>query len=133
MEHSAILFTCTKLPLVFNCLQRLSADDKVTASKERIKVAYSIIKQWCGQNAEKVTHIKERLLEQAVILFNCLPPQNGNLKERICSQREQILSFKSSSLWYEKSLLPHKVTSLECYYSQTSIIRSTRDRRNPFE
>ena len=29
------------------------------------------------------------------------------LKERICSEREQILSFKSSSLWYGKSLLPH--------------------------
>ena len=28
------------------------------------------------------------------------------LKERICSQREQIPSFKSSSLWYGKSLLP---------------------------
>ena len=26
------------------------------------------------------------------------------LKERICSQRERILSFKSSSLWYGKSL-----------------------------
>ena len=29
---------------------------------------------------------------------------------------EQILSFKSSFLWYDKSLLPHWVTSLECYY-----------------
>ena len=38
------------------------------------------------------------------------------VKERICSQRERVLSFKSSSFWYGKSLLPHKVTSLECYY-----------------
>ena len=37
-------------------------------------------------------------------------------KERICSHRERILSFKSSSLRYEKSLLPHKVSSIECYY-----------------
>ena len=29
------------------------------------------------------------------------------LKERICSQRERILSFKSSSLRYVKSLLPY--------------------------
>ena len=29
------------------------------------------------------------------------------LKERIRSQRERILSFKSSSLWYGKSLLPY--------------------------
>ena len=39
------------------------------------------------------------------------------LKERICSQTgEQILSFKSSSLWYEKSLLPHLKNSHECYF-----------------
>ena len=30
-------------------------------------------KQWRSQNAEKVTQIKGRLLEQAVILFNCVP------------------------------------------------------------
>ena len=29
-------------------------------------------------NAEKVTHIKGRLLDQAMILFNCVPFQNGN-------------------------------------------------------
>ena len=38
------------------------------------------------------------------------------LKERICSQRKRILSFKSSYLRYGKSLLPHKVSSLKCYY-----------------
>ena len=27
------------------------------------------------------------------------------LKERVYSQRERIISFKSNSLWYEKSLL----------------------------
>ena len=31
--------------------------------------------QWHSQNAEKVKQIKERLL---VILFNCIPFQNGN-------------------------------------------------------
>ena len=34
--------------------------------------------QWHSQNAEKVRHIKGRLLDQAVILFNCVPFQNGN-------------------------------------------------------
>ena len=34
--------------------------------------------QWRSQNAEKVTHIKERLLDQEVVLFNCVPFQNGN-------------------------------------------------------
>ena len=41
------------------------------------------------------THIKGRLLDQAVIVFNCVPFHNGNFKDRICSQRERILSFKS--------------------------------------
>ena len=34
--------------------------------------------QWRSQNAEKATHIKGRLLEQAVILFNCIPFQKRN-------------------------------------------------------
>ena len=34
--------------------------------------------RWTSQNAEKFTHIKVRLLDQAVILFNCVPLQNGN-------------------------------------------------------
>ena len=31
-----------------------------------------------SQNDEKITHKKGRLLEQAVILFNCIPFQNWN-------------------------------------------------------
>ena len=34
--------------------------------------------KWRKQNAEKVTHIKGRLLDQAVVLFNCAPYHNGN-------------------------------------------------------
>ena len=34
--------------------------------------------QLCSKNAEKVTHNKGRLLDQAVILFNCVRFQNGN-------------------------------------------------------
>ena len=34
--------------------------------------------EWRSQNSEKVTHIKGRLLEQVVILFNRAPFQNGN-------------------------------------------------------
>ena len=34
--------------------------------------------QWRSQNAVKGTHIKERLLDQAVIPFNCVPFRNGN-------------------------------------------------------
>ena len=35
-----------------------------------------------SQNAGKVTHIKGRLPDQALILFNCVPFQNGNFSLR---------------------------------------------------
>ena len=51
--------------------------------------------QWRSQNAEKVAHIKGRLLDQAVILFHCV--LFSKLKENLlpegansCSQREQF-------------------------------------------
>ena len=34
--------------------------------------------QWRSQNAEKVTHINGRLLDQAMIIFNYIPFRNGN-------------------------------------------------------
>ena len=46
--------------------------------------------QWPSQNAEKVTHIKGRLLDQAVILMKWFPFQNGLLKKRICFQRSEF-------------------------------------------
>ena len=61
-------------------------------------------RKWRSQNAEKATHIKGKLLDQAVILFLCVTFQNGNF------------FFKSSSIWYGKPILPHCVTSLECCY-----------------
>ena len=39
------------------------------------------IKIWGSQNAEKNTLRKGRLLDQAVILFNFVPFQNGNFSE----------------------------------------------------
>ena len=42
--------------------------------------------QWRSQNAEKVTHIKGILLDQAVLLFKCVPFQGGNFS-RILSLR----------------------------------------------
>ena len=63
-------------------------------------------KQWRSQNTEKVMHIKGRLLDQAMILFQLRPFSKWELllKERICSKREQILSFMSSSLYSQPSL-----------------------------
>ena len=43
-----------------------------------LRLTEKIERQCCSQNAEKVTHIKGRLLDQAVILFNCIPFPNGN-------------------------------------------------------
>ena len=34
--------------------------------------------QWRSQNTEKNMHIRWRLLDQAVIQFNCVPFHNGN-------------------------------------------------------
>ena len=44
-----------------------------------------------SQNALKVTHVKGRLLDQAMILFYCvLFKQELLLKEKICSQRSKL-------------------------------------------
>ena len=55
------------------------------------------LKQWCSPNAEKATHIKGRPLDQAVILFNCIPFQMGT-------------SFKGKNLLPEKFLMVWKIT-----------------------
>ena len=54
-------------------------------------------------NGVAVTYIKGILIDQAVIP-SIAPISKWELllKERICSQRERILSFESSTLWYEK-------------------------------
>ena len=63
--------------------------------------------QWRSQNAEKKTHAKGKLLEQAVILFDCVPFIKWELLlwGNNFLPEERILSGKSSSLWYGKSLL----------------------------
>ena len=59
--------------------------------------------QWCSQNAEKVTHIKGRLLNQAMILFNCVPFQMGtSLKGKN--------SLRLDSFLYEQFLIVRKFT-----------------------
>ena len=55
--------------------------------------------QWRSQNAEKVTHIKRRLLDQAMIFFNCVPFQMGtSLKGK------NLLPEGANSFLYEGSL-----------------------------
>ena len=75
-------------------------------------------KQWCSQNAEK-SYAHQRETTGSIIDSQELYPflkLELLFKERICCQRERILSFKSSSLWIGKSLSPHLVSSLECCY-----------------
>ena len=55
----------------------------------------------------KVTHIKGRLLDQAMILFNCVPFQNGNWKE--------FAPRRSESLLYEQFLI-HVVIENHLYH-----------------
>ena len=58
-----------------------------------------------SQNAEKVTHIKGRLLDQAMILFNCVPFQMGpSLKGK------NLLSEGANSFLYEQVPIVWKIT-----------------------
>ena len=62
-------------------------------------------KQGCSQNAEKLRTSKgDYLIKQWFSSIVSLFKMGTSLKERICSQRERIHSFNSSSLWYGKSL-----------------------------
>ena len=56
--------------------------------------------QWRSQNAKKVTHTKERLLDQAMILFNSVPSQMGfSLKgKNLLPKGGEFFSPMSSSL-----------------------------------
>ena len=58
-----------------------------------------------NKNAEKVTHIKGRLLDQAMILFSCVPFQMGtSLKGK------NLLPEGANSFLYEQFLILWKIT-----------------------
>ena len=61
--------------------------------------------QYCSQNAEKVTHIKGRLLDQAVLLFNCIPFQSGNF-----SKKKEFAPRGSKFFPLEQFLIEWKIT-----------------------
>ena len=63
----------------FWCLKHVQVGKtqmSLSANKQSLLLMYT--DQWPSQNADKVTHIKGRLLDQTVILFNCVPFQDGN-------------------------------------------------------
>ena len=61
--------------------------------------------QWRSQNAEKFTHIKGRLLEQAVILLNCVPFQMGT-----SLQGKNLLPAVANSFLKEQFLMVWIIT-----------------------
>ena len=57
-----------------------------------------------SQNAEKVAHIKGRLLDQAMIIFSCIPFQMGtSLKGK------NLLTEGANSILYEQFLIVWKI------------------------
>ena len=68
-----------------------------------------IHKQWLSQNVDKSYTLQMESTGSVCDSLQLRPFSKWELllKERICSLWEPILFFKSSSLWYEKSLLPH--------------------------
>ena len=61
--------------------------------------------QWRSQNAEKVTHLKERLLDQAMILFNGVPFQM-----RTSLKGNNLLLEGANSFLYEQFLIVWEIT-----------------------
>ena len=72
-------------------------------------IIYVTIVQWRSQKAEKkYAHQRETTVSSNDSLQKRpFPKWDLLLKERICSQRSRIISFKGSSLRNGKSLLPH--------------------------
>ena len=61
--------------------------------------------QWHSKSTEKVTHIKGRSLDQAMILFNCVPFQiRTSLKRKI------LLPKGANSFLYEQFLTVWKIS-----------------------
>ena len=62
-----------------------------------------------SQNGEKVTHIKGRLLDQAMILFNCVPFQMGTSHKgkTLLPERANSFLYEQFLIVYGKSLLSH--------------------------
>ena len=65
----------------------------------------TLLNQWRSQNAEKITHIKGRLLDQAVILFNCVLFDMGT-----SLKRKNSLTEGANSCLYEQFLTVWKIT-----------------------
>ena len=84
-----------------------------------------------SQNASKVTHIKGTLLDQAVILFNCGPFQNGNfsLKKEFAPRGSEFFLVRAVPYgmeinFYHIRLPPLNVT-IYITHSRTCVMRAS--------
>ena len=83
-----------KLPLGVTILHNLK--------QNRLLIIHITYNQWRSQDAEKVTHIKGRLLDQAAILFNCVPFQG-----KFAPRESKFFPLRAVPDGMEKSLLPY--------------------------
>ena len=61
--------------------------------------------QWRSQNAEKVTHVKGGLLDQAMSVFNCVPFKMGT-----SLKRKNLLPERANYFLYEQFFIVWKIT-----------------------
>ena len=69
------------------------------------KAAFHTSQQQCSQNAKRITHIKGRLLDQAMILFNYVPFQMGT-----SHKGKNLLQEGGNSFLYEQFLIVWNIT-----------------------
>ena len=68
-----------------------------------------------SQNSENVMHIKRRLLDQAVIVFNCIPIRNWNfsLRKKVAPRESEFFPLRAVPFGMKKDFL-YYVICLEC-------------------
>ena len=79
--------------LTLDTSQVLHSIETMSFFQMKGKFVFLFSYQWRSQDAEKVTHITGRLLDQAVILFNRVPFQNRNFSLRKGFDPEGANSF----------------------------------------
>ena len=85
----------------------------VNEKKVRTQKLFMKLLHWRSQNAEKVMHIKGRLLDLAVILFHCVLFKMGTyiLRKEFALRGSEFFPFRAVLYSKENHLYP-----LECYY-----------------
>ena len=77
IKYMSSMFMCSGKEYTDDHLS-YSLNPKVSIILHSLFVIIMTIKQWRSQSALKSTHIKGRLLNQGMIVFNCVSFQNWN-------------------------------------------------------